>query len=94
MVMAITLQAPRRARPLSRHGRQRYAVRVLHTLPRITRGGKSGYFLPNEALSNLVEDLEALSSPRYLASIRRARKDITAGRVYTLAEVKRELGMT
>lgn len=39
---------------------------------------------------NLIEDLDALSSPKYLASIRRARRDVAAGRLYTLEEIKRK----
>lgn len=51
------------------------------------------YAISKRAFENLVEDLEALSSPKYLASIRRARRDVARGRVYTLDEVKRGLGI-
>lgn len=49
------------------------------------------YTLAKRHYEDLIEDMEALSSPRYLASIRQAYADIDAGRVYSLEEVKRML---
>lgn len=57
---------------------------------RLTKGRRTrGYLLTAEAFDNLVEDMEALGSASYLASIREADRDIAAGRTYTLAEIKR-----
>ena len=77
---------PRRAlrRSPSRH---RHLTRVTHD------GHTSTFAISRRAYENLIEDLEALSSPRYLASIRRADRDIAAGGVHTLAEVKRKFGI-
>ena len=40
---------------------------------------------------DLLEDLEALSSPKYLKSIKKARQDYKKGRVFTHEEVFGEL---
>lgn len=57
---------------------------------RLIKGRRThGYLLTPEAFDNLVEDMEALGSSSYLASIREADRDIAAGRTSTLAEIKR-----
>lgn len=44
---------------------------------RVLRGSKPvGVLLPNAAWEGLLEDLAALSSPRYLRAIAAARKDL------------------
>jgi hypothetical protein len=43
--------------------------------------------MEKEQQASFVEDLLAATSPEYLASIREAREDYKAGRVYTHEEV-------
>lgn len=49
-----------------------------------------GVLVPNEMWDDFVEDMEAMSSPRYLASIKKARKQ---KKRYTSEEVKKMLGL-
>lgn len=49
-----------------------------------------GVLVPNEMWDDFVEDMEAMSSPRYLASIKKARKQ---KKRYTMEQVKKELGL-
>lgn len=48
-----------------------------------------GVLVPDDLWLDLIEDLEALSSPRYLESIRKARGE----RTYSIEEVEKELGL-
>jgi PHD/YefM family antitoxin component YafN of YafNO toxin-antitoxin module len=48
-----------------------------------------GVLLSNEMWEDFLEDMEAMSSPRYLASIKKARKEKT----YSSLEVKKMLGL-
>lgn len=47
-----------------------------------------GVLVPNEMWDDFVEDMEALSSPRYLASIVKARQE---KKYYTTEQIKKEL---
>lgn len=49
-----------------------------------------GVLIPNEMWEDFVEDLEAMSSPRYLARIAQARRE---KKHYTMDEIKAELGL-
>ncbi len=49
-----------------------------------------GVLIPNDMWEDFLEDMEALSSPTYIASIRKARKE---KRRYTIEEVKKKLGL-
>jgi|GEM_PF-5669668 len=63
-------------------------------LARVTYDGHTRTFtISQRVYENLIEDLEALSSPKYLASIRRARREAARGETYTLTEVKRRFGV-
>ena len=54
----------------------------------IVRNGESvGVFLPIHFWESLLEDMEALSSPRYLKSIREARAEFERGEHYSMDEV-------
>lgn len=44
-----------------------------------------------EKIEDLLEDLEALSSPRFLRSIETSRAQAKAGKVYTFKQVLQEL---
>lgn len=58
---------------------------------RLMRNNKPlGVLIPNEVWENLVEDLEALSSPAYLERIRKARK---SKKRYSAKQVKKTLGV-
>jgi PHD/YefM family antitoxin component YafN of YafNO toxin-antitoxin module len=49
-----------------------------------------GVLVPNEMWEDFVEDMEAMSSPRYLDSIRKARSQ---KKLYTMEQVKKEVGL-
>mgnify|MGYP001559225548 CR=1 FL=1 len=49
-----------------------------------------GVLVPNEMWEDFVEDIEALSSPRYLARIAKARRE---KKYYTMEQIKEELGL-
>ena len=60
---------------------------------RIMKHGNSvGVFLPNEVWDDLLEDLEALASPRYLKSIKESRQEAKQKKVVSLKEITKELG--
>ena len=49
-----------------------------------------GVLVPNEMWEDFLEDLEALSSPAFLARIRKSRR---SKKRYTMEQVKKELGL-
>ncbi len=49
-----------------------------------------GVLIPNRMWEDLLEDFEALSSPRYLARIAKARRETKS---YSLDEVKKRLNL-
>ncbi len=54
----------------------------------VVRNSKSiGVFLPTAFWESLMEDLEALGSPRYLKEIAKSRKEIKEGKFYDFDEV-------
>lgn len=58
---------------------------------RVMRNQKPlGVLIPNKLWEDLLEDLEALSSPNYLRSIEESRKD---KKIYSSDEVKGLLGI-
>jgi len=60
---------------------QKSPSQYLKGITRILKGKKTiGFFLDVEIFENLIEDLEAMNSPKYLDSIKRARdsKDLTS----------------
>lgn len=60
----------------------------------ITRKGKpEAVLMGKEEYDSLVETLEMMSNPKTMASIRRAMKDIEAGRVTPWETVKKELNL-
>ena len=59
---------------------------------RVMKGDKPlGVLVPNEMWEDFVEDMEALSSPRYLAGIAKARRE--KGGI-TMEQLKKELKIT
>lgn len=58
---------------------------------RVMKGDKPlGVLVPNEMWEDFVEDMEALSSPRYLAGIAKARRE---KKYFTMEQIKKELGI-
>ena len=54
----------------------------------VVRQGESvGVFIPIHFWESLLEDMEALSSPRYLADIAEAREQAKRGEVYSFEDV-------
>lgn len=70
---------------------QKSPSRYLQGLTRILRGKKTlGYFLDENTFSQLVEDMEAISSPNYLKSIQKARK---SKKLISLSDVEKKYGI-
>lgn len=60
----------------------------------ITRNGRPvGVLVPAEEQEALEETLEILQDEEILAALRESEDDVTAGRLKTLDEVRRELGL-
>ena len=60
----------------------------------ITRNGRpAGVVLSNEEYEALVETLEVLEDEESLEALRESESDVRAGRLYSLDEVRRELGL-
>lgn len=61
------------------------------TFYRVMKNDKPlGVLIPQEMWEDFVEDMEALSSPAYLARIKKARSE---KKTYTMEQIKKELGM-
>ena len=70
---------------------QKSPSRYLQGLTRILRGKKTlGYFLSQDTFDDLIEDMEAMSSPNYLKSIMRARK---TKKLTPLSQVEKSYGV-
>lgn len=70
---------------------QKSPSRHLTGITRILRGKSTlGYFFSEDTFSDLIEDLEAISNPRYLKSIMRARKN---KKLMPLSQVKKKYGV-
>lgn len=73
---------------------QKHPSQALQGVTRIVKNGKSlGIFFDEETLEDMLEDFEAMSSPKYLASIRKSDKEIKEGKVVSLAAMKKEYGL-
>lgn len=60
----------------------------------ITRNGRpTALVLAPEDYAALEETLEVLQDQEVLAALRESEEDVTAGRLFSLDEVKRELGV-
>jgi len=60
----------------------------------ITRNGRpAGVVLSSEEYEALAETLEVLEDDEVLEALRESEADARAGRVYSLEEVRRELGL-
>ena len=73
---------------------QRNPSRALCGITRVIRGSKTvGFFFDNEELDDLLEDIEALSSPRYLTRVRKARRELRSGKGTPLEVIARRYGV-
>jgi antitoxin YefM len=69
-------------------------VKNTHARYRITRNGEADAVLISvDDLEALEETLEILSDPDEVAAIREGLSDVEAGNVFTVAQVRRELGL-
>ena len=69
-------------------------VSAIHEHVTITRQGKpAAVVMSADEFESWQETLEILADPRALAAIRRAEKDIAAGRVLPWEEVRARLGL-
>ena len=69
-------------------------VERLHEHVEITRNGRAaGVLMSPEEYEVIQETLEVLADDETLESLRRSEEDVRAGRLYTLDEVRRELGL-
>ncbi len=60
----------------------------------ITRNGRpAGVVLSSDEYESLVETLDVLEDEEALKALRESESDVQAGRVYSLDEVRRELGL-
>jgi prevent-host-death family protein len=60
----------------------------------ITRNGRpAGVVLSNEEYEALAETLEVLEDEEALEALRESEADVRAGRLHSLDEVRRELGL-
>lgn len=60
----------------------------------ITRNGRpAGVVLSSEEYEALAETLEVFEDEAALEALRESEADVSAGRVYSLDEVRRELGL-
>ena len=60
----------------------------------ITRNGRPvAVLVPSSEYDAMEETLEVLHDDDLLAALRESEKDVKAGRVHTLDEVRRELGL-
>ena len=90
--MLQTLKAIKKEHVVNVKELQKSPSRHLKGITRILRGKKTlGHFLDEEAFDNLLEDLEALSSPNFLKSIRKARKSKT---FISLEELEKRYGLS
>jgi prevent-host-death family protein len=60
----------------------------------ITRNGRpAAVVLSSEEFEALAETVEVLGDPDTLQALRESEEDVKAGRVYSLDDVRRELGL-
>lgn len=70
---------------------QKSPSRHLKSITRIQKGATTlGFFLDEKTFNNLIEDFEAIQSPKYIQSILKARKENPA---FSLNDVKKHYGI-
>ncbi len=90
--MLQTLKALKNERVVNIKELQKSPSKHLKGITRIMRGKKTlGHFLDAEALGDLIEDVEALNSPKFLKSIRESR---ARNKTYSLEYVKKRYGLS
>ncbi|MBI4426944.1 MAG: hypothetical protein HY569_00445 [Candidatus Magasanikbacteria bacterium] len=70
---------------------QKSPSRHLQGVTRILRGKTTlGYFFAEDIFSDLIEDMEAISSPKYLKSVMRARQ---SKKLTPLSQIEKRYGI-
>lgn len=70
---------------------QKSPSRHLQGITRILRGKATlGYFFAEDIFNDLIEDMEAMSSPNYLKSIMKARQ---SKKLMSLSQVEKKYGI-
>ncbi|MFA6161114.1 MAG: hypothetical protein WC766_02935 [Patescibacteria group bacterium] len=73
---------------------QRNPSKALKGLTRVMRGSQTmGYFFDVLSFDEILEDLEALSSPDLKKRVREARKGIKSNKLHTLESVAAKYGV-
>ena len=74
---------------------QRNPSKALREVTRVVRGSKTmGFYLANDAMDELLEDMEALASRPFRARVRAARRELrAAGGAVTLATMAKRYGV-
>jgi len=73
---------------------QRNPSRALRGITRVMNGSKTvGFYLSMEHFEELMENQEALASPRYLQLIAHARRDMKAGKGKDIHELGAKYGL-
>ncbi len=73
---------------------QKNPSKALRGITRVIRGSKTiGFFLSNEEWEDLLENIEAMSSPSFRARVRSARRQMKEGKTVPLAEILKKYGI-
>lgn len=73
---------------------QKNPSKVLQGLTRVMRGPKTiGFFLSNEEMDNLLEDLEAAASRSLRARVKEARKGLKANQLVSIQDLAKKYGV-
>lgn len=73
---------------------QKNPSRALRGLTRVIRGSKTiGFFLANEEMDDLLEDMEAMASTKLKARVKQARKEMKAGDTIPLTDLLKKYGV-
>jgi len=73
---------------------QKNPSKALRGVTRVMRGSKTvGFFFDNEEVDEILEDLEALSSPQFQRQVRQARKELAEGKGIPLEKILKRYGI-
>lgn len=73
---------------------QKNPSKALQGITRVVRGGKTvGFFFSNEELGDLLEDIEAFSSPAFKARVKEARREMKAAKTVPFSVMAKRYGV-
>ena len=73
---------------------QKNPSKALQGLTRVMRGTKTmGFYLSNEEMDNLLEDLEAAASPTLRARVKEARKGLKKSETTSIDDLAKQYGV-